>query len=262
MSKWKRLHDIDDEPALQSLRGNWVRSSRDADSLGDEPVRAGPGATLNVEIDHTSAIGDEPALLGVSLDADRAPGFAQIYRRRRSETSEAQRWMAITAAAVLSGPFAIGAALVSNSSATWYFVTAICVFGPLIEEMLKVGGILYLVEQRPWLVPSRTAVILTGATSGLVFSILENFWYLQILIDDPPGSLIMWRWSVCTLLHAGCSTIAALGVARIWITSHRTGQLPRIAIGSPYLIIAVVVHGTYNFASLLGETFFGFLDQQ
>ncbi|MBL1215969.1 MAG: PrsW family intramembrane metalloprotease [Planctomycetes bacterium] len=250
MSKRKHLHGIEDEPALRSLRrgSEWVRTSEDSDELGEEPVRAGPGAVLHTEDDHTQAIGDEPALRSAHLDADSAPGFAQIYSRKRAATTARQRWGAIAIAAVLSGPFAVAGAFMSSIDTSWYLLLAICVFGPLIEEMLKVGSVLYLVEQRPWLIPSRVSIVMTALISGLVFSVLENFWYLYVLFPEPTQDMVAWRWSVCVVLHTGCSTIAGLGVARIWITSHRTGTLPRIALGSPYLITAIVLHGLYNFS--------------
>ncbi len=119
-------------------------------------------------------------------------------------------------------------------------------FAPIIEEMLKVSGMLYLAEQRPWLIPAWWTIPLGALLSGLVFAAIENLWYLYVLSPDPQSTVIQWRWTVCMALHGACSLIAGLGVARMWRQTHRTGQAPRPASAAPLLIVAIILHGLYN----------------
>ena len=55
---------------------------------------------------------------------------------------------------MLSGPWAIVATLLSQLSSGNMGVTSIvsvCLIGPLLEEVLKASGLLWVVEKRPYL---------------------------------------------------------------------------------------------------------------
>lgn len=243
-------HGIQNEPALKALNGSWKSDHSSPDELGYEPVRAGENANLYAEGDPNSALGDEPALLAMNLDKDTAPGYAEIFQRRKADSTQFQKWLAVLTATLVAGPFAfIGAFLVElrlTVGTEWYYLLVICLFAPLIEEILKVSGVLYLAEQKPWLIPNNWIIPVSALISGLIFATAENFWYLLVLIPDADQQLVEWRWIVCTLLHVTASFIAGLGVARIYNKCIHTKQQPRVSYASGYLIAAVVLHTLYN----------------
>ena len=190
----------------------------------------------------------EPAL-GWRNDLPVDPGVTVGERRRK--TSPMRRWTAILTAAVVSGPFAIGAAMVQNSTSGVAIVILVVAVGPLIEEMVKGAGALYLAEQRPWLVPAAWTLPAVTLLSGLVFATIENWWYLEVLIDDPSDQIIRWRWIFGPLVHGTGSLLVGLGAARLWRHAARTGRPARFELAQPLIIAAAVFHGTYNALALL-----------
>jgi RsiW-degrading membrane proteinase PrsW (M82 family) len=183
----------------------------------------------------------EPALAWRALP-DRA---AQRLAERRSATPSWRPWLAVAAAAMLSGPFAIGSALVRNSTAGVIGVLLLVAVGPAIEEVVKAAGAYLLAEQRPWLVPAAWTLPAVTLVSGLVFAAVENWWYLVVLIDEPSAQLVRYRWIGGPLLHGGASLLTGIGIARLWRNHVATGR-PRAADAEPFLVAAIVVHGAYN----------------
>ena len=96
-------------------------------------------------------------------------------------------------------------------------------------------------------------ILLCGLVSGMTFAAVENVIYLNFYIPNAAPGIVAWRWSVCVLLHAGCSTLAAFGVARIWTQFRRGHRMPRLADGAPWLFAAFVLHSLYNLAATLME---------
>ena len=214
-------HDpgIENEPAL-------------APGRGDEPI-------------HWEATGEEPALRWT--DRSDLPTFRSIYEERSHATSPSQQWRAVLLATLVAGPFAIlGAFMGAGGTASLAIVLVVATLGPLAEEMLKASGALYLVEQKPWLVPGSWVLPLITLAAGLVFAVIENLVYLNIYIPDPTPEIVRWRWIAGPLLHGGASLIAGFGIRRMWMITHRDRTAPRLRHAAPYLIAAVVVHGLYN----------------
>jgi hypothetical protein len=54
-------------------------------------------------------------------------------------------------------------------------------------------------------------------------------------------------------MHVGCSLIAGLGVMRTWREAWKRMERPSMALGYPYLVVAVAIHGTYNAFALALE---------
>ena len=128
------------------------------------------------------------------------------------------------------------------------------VFVPIIEELAKAAGSLYLVENRPWLVPNAASIVATVALSGLVFALAENWLYLNVYLDDPSESIIRVRQIGGPLLHTSASLLAGIGVAKLW-TSINQGRTERWVFrpAVPWLTMAMVLHGAYNLAATLLE---------
>jgi len=189
----------------------------------------------------------EPALQWRS-DLPEEPRTVAV---RHGQTPAVRRWTAIVAAALLSGPFAVAAAMVENSTSGAAVLVLLVAVGPLIEEMVKGAGGLYLAEQRPWLVPTAWVLPVVTCVSGLVFAAIENWWYLEILIDDPSAQLVRWRWTFGPLVHGVGSLVVGLGAARLWRQSMRTGRRAPFEVAQPFIIGAAIWHGLYNALALL-----------
>jgi RsiW-degrading membrane proteinase PrsW (M82 family) len=179
------------------------------------------------------------------------PAAPQTVWQRRSETPRRRRWAAVAAVAVASGPFAVAAAMVQNSLSGAALVLLLVAVGPLIEEIVKGAGALYLAEQRPWLVPAAWMLPLVTCLSGLVFASIENWWYLEVLIDEPSRQIVRWRWTFGPLVHGTGSLIVGLGAARLWRTAMATGRRAAFDTAQPYIVAAAVFHGLYNGLALV-----------
>lgn len=218
-----------------------------------QDVRLEPlyGAVPSQPVDH--AVWDEPALSPeLSGSAAHQQGYASCLREQVSRWTSGQSWLVTIGLALIAGPFAIvgafwGAGLSLSS------VVMVTVLGPLTEEILKIAAPTLAVETRPYVFRSGFQIILCGFCGGLAFAAIENLLYLFVYIPNPPSSLVLWRWTVCVAMHTCCSTIAAMGVQRVWKTTMTTGTRPRLSLAFPAVIVAAVVHGLYNAMALVLE---------
>jgi RsiW-degrading membrane proteinase PrsW (M82 family) len=192
-------------------------------------------------------LADEPAL---RWRAD-LPAGAETVWQRRDETPPTRRWAAVLAIALSSGPFAVAAAMVRNSLSGAALVVLLVAVGPLIEEIVKGAGALFLAEQRPWLVPAAWTLPVVTCLSGLVFASIENWWYLEVLIDEPSRQIVRWRWVFGPIVHGTGSLIVGLGAARLWRIAMTTGRRAAFETAQPFIVTAAVFHGLYNGVALI-----------
>ena len=84
---------------------------------------------------------------------------------------------------------------------------------------------------------------------------IENLVYIHIYGPangaKDLAALTTFRWTVCTLLHVICATIASLGLVRVWRRQLRNGRPADLGAAFPYFAVAMVVHGAYNFWATL-----------
>lgn len=185
---------------------------------------------------------------------DVGPTYGDWLDARRAAMSRWRSWLIMATLALAAGPFAIVGAF-WGSGQTAFSIVALTIFGPLVEEMSKVGVILITIERRPHLVRSAMQIMLTGFAAGLAFAVVENLLYLHVYVPDPPASLVYWRWTVCVALHVACALIASMGVLAIWRGVWRDRRPARVERGFPFFIAAMIVHGLYNLFAILIETF-------
>ena len=212
--------------------------------------RDGSAQSEAEKVEHT--VWDEP---GLSHELAGQPNPAELtyagwLDKRLSQTSAARSWGIVCLLVLLSGPWAVVGA-VWGSGQTGMSVLALVVFAPLVEETMKLAAAAYVVEKRPFLFQSRFQILVCALASGLAFATLENLLYLKVYIPAPSPALSAWRWTVCTGLHTGCSLIGGLGLARIWKDLWARRGRARQPLGFPYLVTAVVIHGTYNGLAVL-----------
>jgi len=194
-----------------------------------------------------SNVWDDPATQWTAqTKPDGLENYAQWYRRRCEGVGLVSSWFAVMVLAVLGGPLAVFGAVITNSVQSSSPLISVILFAPLVEELLKVGLMIIAIETRPYLFKSASQLMVGVLLSALIFAIIENILYLNVYVDNPPESLIRWRWIVCTALHVGATAIAGMGVIRMWRVSRTDWSPPKIHHGYPYLVTAMVVHGAYN----------------
>lgn len=202
------------------------------------------------------SVWEEPTL-SASL-AGQTPAHAETYARwldeQQNRTRALTTWVVTMLMAAAAGPWAIvgtfcGAMTgdgTGPNGRNLVNVMAVIVFGPVMEEVMKVAAATWVVERRPYLLSRASQVAIGCLAGGLVFAAVENVLYLNVYIDQPTHEIRQWRWTVCVVLHCGCSLIAGLGLMRVWRATMATRKRPDLNLGTAYLIVAIVAHGTYN----------------
>jgi len=248
MTKPSRDPSVHDEP---HLRGEPLRADP-SEARVERRRREAPSRLPSEDqrVEHT--VWDEPGLSPTLVGAP--PAGDLTYRtwleKRRSETSVLRTWAVAAGVALLAGPWAVVGAFL-GSGQTLFSIVALVVFGPVVEETMKVAAALYVIEKRPFLFRSAAQIALCVLTGAFVFSALENVLYLKVYIPGPPASLVRWRWSVCVAMHMSCSAIVGLGLMRTWRDVWARMAPPRLTLLYPYMFAAIALHGFYNGLALI-----------
>ena len=248
-------HSIEHEP---HLAGGYFEADPSEDSARRVVDQAADRQREADRVDH--AVWDEPALsAGLAGDTpEDAVTYARWLDDGRSATTARRSWAITALLVVIAGPLGVIGAL-SGGGGTWFALLTVIVFAPLVEEITKVAGALWVVERRPYWFRSRLQIVLCTLGGGLGFAAIENLLYLNVYVPDPPAALVVWRWTVCVALHMGCSLIAGMGLMAIWSKTTRTRTKPDLGVGSAYFVTAIVLHGSYNaFATFLELSGFEF----
>ena len=243
MAKLPNSPSIRDEPHLRSDR--FQRDPSEARIDRTMARKRGKEVSEDEQVEHS--VWEEP---GRSRELSGEPpkgtlSYAEWLDKRRSGTLPTTSWAMTILLAEIGGLWAVLGAFWGQGQ-TMFSIVAIAVFAPVAEETLKVSASLYIVEKKPYLFRFPLQIAICAAASGLVFAAIENFLYTRMYVPNPTQGYIRWRWTVCVGLHVGCSFIAGLGLIRIWRETWRTHTRPRLSLGYPYMLTAVVIHGVYN----------------
>jgi len=241
-----KYFSVDHEPALTGGPGR----------LDPSEARAAPPQRAPNELEALrDAVADEPALPRCR-DPELFSRWLQQKRRRCTLPGN----LAVTLlAAVLAGPAAVLGALAAGHRGAFPLVYMISL-GPVIEEILKQSGMIYLLEKKPYRVFAAWQFVFSGLVSGLVFSAIENLAYIHVYAPagdvEDMARLVAFRWAACTPLHVCCAVIASLGLVRVWKRQLRDGRPAELAAAFGFFTVAVTVHGLYNFAALFLDRLF------
>lgn len=234
---------IDHEPFLR--RGSFApdpSEARAADNLEAESRRS-RGDDLAEQ-----SVWEEPSTaVSQPLHTDGPPaGYAQWLDHRLRATSLARSWLITGLIMLTAGPWAICGALLQGFGVSLGGLPNLVLFGPALEEIMKVALPLVIVEKRPYLFRFAGQILVCCAAGGLAFAALENVMYLWVYIPDAPPMLVAVRWSVCVLIHVGCSSLAGIGITRVWSAALAHRARPQLRQAMPWLVAAIAVHGLYN----------------
>lgn len=163
----------------------------------------------------------------------------------RGMESARSGWLVAIALALLGGPMATMAAWLGSMKLGGWTPWLLIVFGPALEEVLKSCLVAGVVDRRPRLFVDRDQILLSGAWSGVCFAAVEAMIYTNRSLEAAAAELVWYRWTVCVVLHAACSLMAAIGLAESWELSRR-GERGGAMAALPFLLAAIVLHGGYN----------------
>lgn len=210
-------------------------------------------------VEHT--VWDEPTLAPELLRQSPPDITYQAWLKEKIEqTSLLESWLVTSLVALAAGPWGVIGAF-AGANATGFVFLAVSVFGPITEEVTKVAAAMWVIEKRPYLFLSEAQILICAACGGLAFAAIENLIYMFVYVPNHTAEFVAFRWTVCVALHMTCSTLAGLGLVRVWRES--IGQLtrPRLDLAFRWMFIAMLLHGTYNLTvtvlSLVGYFDFG-----
>lgn len=185
---------------------------------------------------------------------DPSGGFGPYLKERIEQTPPGMQWFVLLFALATGGVLSVLGSLIGQLlMGTGAGLIALAVTGPLYEELMKAVVVLMLIELRPYVFRSPWVIWAATLGSAATFATLENLIYLNVYIPDPSPGIILWRWTVCSALHIGCTAIATVGLVRMWRNSISNLRPPSIADVYPFLVAAIVVHGAYNATAVLIE---------
>jgi len=241
-----------------SIRGEVfdVEPGSGPDRVVDEPALTGVQRDLDPCEAAQHNVWDEPALRAADIKAP--PGavtYSGWYRERLARASLFRSWSVTLFLVLVGGPFAVLGAFFTSYQAGFVGLLSAVVVGPALEEVLKIGATMIMLENRPYLFRSSIQLMIAVVASALVFAAIENLFYIHLFRPEGAELFQYWRWTVCMGLHAGATAVAGLGLVRAWrasqpdpatILAEKEYSKPRLELAYPYIVAAVVLHGAYN----------------
>lgn len=242
-----------DEPHLREQRGEPVACwscgylrppASTCPECNAGPFRTGQGAH-GVDMSVTDEPGRTPA-----RDTELL-AWVRAEQAGRSTLDRVGVTLAIVAAAA---PWAVlgvwfGALVSPVGAGRWL---AAVVVTPVVAEVMKPAALAWAVERRPGWFSSGRVIALTSAACGLAFGLVTAAWRLG------SGGLAPSRpeaWLVALLLlvmHAGCSGLVGLGLARAWRRMWLSGRRPELEDAFVHTLAAACIHGATAAALLAG----------
>jgi hypothetical protein len=156
--------------------------------------------------------------------------------------------------AMTGGLFGIFAAGYENSG--YGIFVAVFVIAPVLEEAIKPCGVYWLMGRRPHALPNQTYTACLAALAGLTFGIIESLVYVGIYYlayDELDQTFVIWRFTVCLLLHTVCSFIVGFGINDKLVSWVR-GEVPFLQGNRKYFFTAMAIHSGYNIFAWILES--------
>lgn len=193
---------------------------------------------------------NEPAFTG-RLEQTELTAWLAV--KRAQCTLAGNVWVTL-AAALIAGPFAVVGAFTTGQQ-TAFRMLYMVLFAPIIEELLKQSGMIYLLEKKPYRIFSSTQFIAAAVISSVVFATIENLLYLNFYTNPESmenfADFCAFRWAVCTALHVICSIIASFGLVKVWKKQLADGRAADLAGGFKFFLVAIIIHGLYNLSTVM-----------
>lgn len=201
------------------------------------------------------------ALSWVLVLAYAAPVFLLVYLLDRFDR---ESWVIVLAALAWGG--LVAAALAGIANEGWGLVVeriagpdiasvwTVALTAPLVEESLKVCGVILLILAVPRPIDDVMDGFVYGAMVGLGFAIVEDVFYFMAVFGGSTGGIVsgffvrvIGNGVYGHVLYAG---LAGLGVAYFIKHEGRFGFWRRFAVAAGLFLIAVGAHFLWNTAFL------------
>ncbi len=160
--------------------------------------------------------------------------------------------------AIAGGVLASVGAFIEEASSGIGFLLGLVVIGPLIEEILKPIGVIVLLEKKTAYLFAKTQIFWLCIVGAVIFAFLENTLYVYVYFiplkhSNPVlyNSAVLYRYTVCILLHIITTSVVAMGLAREFVRIRRTGEKFLLENITGYIVSAVVIHGAYNLLTVI-----------
>jgi RsiW-degrading membrane proteinase PrsW (M82 family) len=121
---------------------------------------------------------------------------------------------------------------------------------PMIEEVMKPSGVYILLVQWPQVLTSRIYTAFLAALGGLSFAVVENIIYLQFYFPEHTQTLVVFRYSICLMMHVVCSFILGFGINQKLLASVR-GEVPLLKGNKKFFFIPMIIHSLFNIMAVL-----------
>jgi len=218
---------------------------KDLHSVSSEPGLGSPPPAKFTGGDFNSAW-EEPALAGVTEPPEESL-YATFYKTKLAARTTRSTLAAFLFCVLAAGPFAVVTVFAYQPRfEAGIGILGAVLFAPLTEEFAKIAAPLIILERFPWRWSRGSQLVLACMFSGMVFAAIENLLYLFVYIENPSSRLIIWRWTVCVLVHTLCSTIAGFGLLRVWRDTRKEFTRPNASLAVRFVAAAMILHGIYN----------------
>jgi RsiW-degrading membrane proteinase PrsW (M82 family) len=149
--------------------------------------------------------------------------------------------------AITGGFFGIVTAAAEEIKYIGYFGPFIA--APVIEEAIKPAGVYFLLTKKPAALRNQRYTAFLSAMAGLSFGIIESLMYVAFVSTQETVKnwqlFVIWRFTICLLLHTGCSFIAGYGINQ-QLTDSIKGEIPFLKGNWRYFLTAMSIHALYN----------------
>ena len=169
--------------------------------------------------------------------------YARWVAEYQAKATDAKAWAIVFLVPVLSLPLAAVSGLLSGE---FTGVLNFIVVGPVIAEVLKVGGGSVVIERRGHLVRHPSQLYVMTIATAVVFAVVQNFIALTLYFPNASTELTLYRWFAGILAHAGCTLIATRGLVPVWQDAQRERRPARPAGAFPFILTAILVHAAFN----------------
>ncbi|HPN85164.1 MAG TPA: PrsW family glutamic-type intramembrane protease, partial [Victivallales bacterium] len=240
MKDSKKFQSIEFEP---QLKGDFR-----ADSSEDKADEILSHRKNNPDQAVEHSVWDEPGLspeLTNKSDSEKLT-YSTWLNEKIATTAEDKTWLNTLFLVLFSGIWAIfGVFILTLQGQGSFGLMAVLIIGPILEEILKISSALVTVEKKPYLFKSPFQIFVCCAMSGLFFAFTENLLYLHVYVSEPSERLVLWRWTICMLLHSGCASVSSIGLIKVWRETIALKKKADLGIVTKYVTVACVIHGLY-----------------
>ncbi|MEM7229992.1 MAG: PrsW family glutamic-type intramembrane protease [Planctomycetota bacterium] len=243
---------VESEPHLKRAAIEPDQSNR----LDEEPARA-----TRVDDDPlaTHAMSDEPALTWHSTKDAQQSARMDRFIELRDAAGRGERFIWWTGSILLAIPASIVGSLMSHVLVgTQGRAMSAVVLAPLVEQLLKVAGLLWLLEQRSWFVRRGSSLVIAAVITGALYGVVVRGGLGELIRVDTLEAQMLeaflgvsplpaWARATVVPMHVLTALCAGFGLMRIWNHGPRIGQPVESARATGWLLGAMTIHGLFAF---------------